>query len=425
MATRRSLTSQRHRGKDGRVREKTKTPGVYKIHARGCAGGRCRCDVAFQASVYSAREDKKIRKHFTTLTEAELWRGELRGAVKRGEAQAPGKTTFDQAAEELLAGMRDGTIKTRSGEEYAPATIRRYELALTKHLCPVLGRHKLSSIDYTRIEHMLAGWWREGMTEPSSVRNNLDPARVIFRRAKRRKEVTLDPIKDQDLPQGRGRRERVADRVEAQVLIDALPVGEQALWATALYAGLRRGELKALRCDDLHFDEADIEVREGWDDVEGARGTKSEAGERRVPMVGILARYLRAHLLVTGRRGDDLVFGRTATLPFVASTVRARALKAWGWKQVKNPALALDPKAKPATVWIKAREDAITPLTLHEGRHSTASYLVEAGANDLELAAVIGHSDPRTTKSIYTHLFEGSGAKITAQLDAYLDASAG
>ncbi len=167
-----------------------------------------------------------------------------------------------------------------------------------------------------------------------------------------------------------------------------------------------------------------IQVRQGWDDVEGAQGTKSDAGERKVPIVGVLASLLRKHLLATGRRDDALVFGRTATLPFVASTVRARALKAWGWRQVRNPALRDDPEAKPATVWIEAREDAMTPLTLHEGRHSTASYLVEAGVNDLELAAVIGHSDPRTTKSIYTHLFEGSGAKIAAQLDTYLQAVA-
>ena len=107
------------------------------------------------------------------------------------------------------------------------------------------------------------------------------------------------------------------------------------------------------------------------------------------------------------------------------STVRARALRAWGWEQVPNPVLEYDPEARPKTVWVEAREDAMTPLTLHEGRHSTASYLVDAGVNDLELAAVIGHSDPRTTKSIYAKLFEGSRAKIGAQLGAYLEASAG
>jgi hypothetical protein len=46
--------------------------------------------------------------------------------------------------------------------------------------------------------------------------------------------------------------------------------------------------------------------------------------------------------------------------------------------------------------------------------------LIEAGLNDLELTAMIGHSDARTTKAIYGHLFPDSRATITAKLDAYL-----
>jgi integrase len=407
-----------------RVRERTKEPGVYKIHARGCAGGRCRCGLTYQASVYSGRERKYIRKHFPTQREAKLWRGELRGAVDRGEAKAPTRQTVGDAWAKLLAGMLDGTITTRSGRRYRPATIRRYELAWRRHLEPMVGHKRLTDVDRASVKALVAGCVRAGMP-PSTIRNTLDPLRVVIREAIEDGALTVDPMVGMKMPAGQGRRERVADRAEAQALIDMLPAGEQALWATAIYAGLRRGELKALHCFDLDFEGEEIAVREGWDDVEGPQGTKSEAGERGAPMVEILGRYLRAHLLATGRRGSDLVFGRTATLPFVASTVRARALKAWGWKQVANPALASDPTATPKTVWVKAREDALTPLTLHEGRHSTASYLVDAGVNDLELAAVIGHSDPRTTKSIYTHLFEGSRAKIGAQLNAYLGAAAG
>jgi hypothetical protein len=48
-------------------------------------------------------------------------------------------------------------------------------------------------------------------------------------------------------------------------------------------------------------------------------------------------------------------------------------------------------------------------------------YLIEAGLNDLELMATIGHSDPRTTKTIYGHLFPDSAATIAAKLDAYHD----
>ena len=124
--------------------------------------------------------------------------------------------------------------------------------------------------------------------------------------------------------------------------------------------------------------------------------------------------YLAAHKLRSGRSGKDLLFGRTATLPFSASTAKRRAYEAWGWKRVRNP----EPGG-PKTIWIKAREDALTPIALHEARHSAASYLIDAGLNDLELAAMIGHSDPRTTKVIYGHLFPDSRKNVVAKMDTY------
>lgn len=74
-------------------------------------------------------------------------------------------------------------------------------------------------------------------------------------------------------------------------------------------------------------------------------------------------------------------------------------------------------------MWVKAREDALQPIAFHEARHSAASYLIAAGLNDLELTATIGHSDPKTTKTIYGHLFPDSTAKVAAKLDAYLAAN--
>ncbi len=256
--------------------ETTKATGVYKQHARDCTyagraqaykaghpdakpaeafkaaarGGRCRCDASYQASVYSARESKPIRKHFDTQREAELWRGELRGAVDRGEAKAPTRQTVAQATETLLAGMADGTITTRSGGRYRPATTRRYELAWRRHLEPVVGHKRLTDVDRVTVKALVAGCVRAGMP-PSTIRNTLDPLRVVIREAIEDGRLTVDPMAGMKLPAGQGRRERVADRAEAQVLIDALPESERALWATALYAGLRRGELRALRCSDL------------------------------------------------------------------------------------------------------------------------------------------------------------------------------
>lgn len=398
-----------------RIRETTKAAGVYKIHGRGCPAGRsCGCGAQYQAQVYLAREGQRLRKHFPTQREAEIWRGELRGAASRGEIKAPTRTTVADAASALLIGMADRTLMNRSGRPYKPATTRRYERALRLHVLPAVGHLRLAAVDRACLRALIRDWTRSGQ-DPSSIRNNLDPLRVIFREAVEDGQITVDPTVKLSMPQGRGRRDRVADRAEAEALIEALPVGEQALWACAIYGGLRRGELRALRWADVELDmhRGAIRVERSWDDVEGEGETKSDAGTRSVPLAAMLRRALIAHKLASGRGGRDLVFGRTPVAPFIASTVRARALKAWGWKQSGKP---------PRWVASGRLDPPLTPISLHEGRHSAASYLIEAGLNDLELTATIGHSDPRTTKMIYGHLFPNSGRVIAAKLDAYLDA---
>jgi len=101
----------------------------------------------------------------------------------------------------------------------------------------------------------------------------------------------------------RGRRDRIASPAQAAALVAALPVAERALWATALYAGLRRGELRALRWNDVDFDAGVIRVERGWDDDPkvGEIAVKSDAGRRAVPLIGVLRRIIATHKLATGR----------------------------------------------------------------------------------------------------------------------------
>jgi integrase len=71
--------------------------------------------------------------------------------------------------------------------------------------------------------------------------------RAIYRRAVARSEVMVNPPLGLALPSVRALRERIARPEEAAALIEAVPVDDRALWATALYAGLRRGRLMG-RC---------------------------------------------------------------------------------------------------------------------------------------------------------------------------------
>lgn len=161
---------------------------------------------------------------------------------------------------------------------------------------------------------------RDGSTG-SMIRNTIDPLRVMYRRAIRSDLVTRTPCEHPDVPAARTTNRRDALTPEhVEQLLQALPDTDRALWATAFYAGLRRGELRALRWSDVDLDRSMIHVRRSWDDVEGEQAPKSLAGIRDVLVLPQLAQELARHGLDTGRTGDALVFGRTDSEPFARQT---------------------------------------------------------------------------------------------------------
>jgi len=129
--------------------------GIVVKHRAGCAsnqGARCNCRRVYQAAVWSARDARRIRKHFNSLTDAKSWRAESYGRLRRREMRAPSPMTLREAAELWLDGVRSGIIRNRSGDRYKPSTIRSYELALRgpKHaeagVLRELGHTKLSDL---------------------------------------------------------------------------------------------------------------------------------------------------------------------------------------------------------------------------------------------------------------------------------------
>lgn len=388
--------------------------GIRQRHGRGCSGkGRCKCP--YEASVYSKRDAKKIRKTFSTHDAAKRWRDDAQAAVAKKTLRVPTAMTVRQAADELLAGMRDGSIPTRSGRRYKPAATRSYEEALRLRILPALGPVRLSEVQRVDVQGIADRLTAEGLAA-STVQNQLDPLRVIFRRAVRRDLVSVDPTKELELRKPDGRRDRIASPQEARTLLDALPVEDRTIWATALYAGLRHGELRALRWADINIEGRTFRVERGWDAKEGEQDVKSDAAKRTVPIITRLTPYLAAHKLATGRDDDALVFGATADIPFEPSTVRRRALAAWGWKTGPNP----EPTG-PRRITVKARADALERIGLHEARHTFASLMIASGVNAKALSIIMGHASIAITFDVYGHLMPGGEDEARQRIDGYLD----
>jgi integrase len=369
-------------------------------HVRGCRsrqGGRCSCTPAYQAQVWSAREHKTIRKTFRTLSEARAWRQESQVALRKGTLRAPSPTTLSEAAQDWLAAATAGLVRTRSGDAYKPSALRAYRQALNHRVLPLLGSKRLTAINRTMLQDLADQLSAQGLSA-SSVRNTILPLRALYRRALNRGEVALDPTRGLALPAVRGTRERIAVPTEASALLDALPLRERALWATALYAGLRMGELQAL--DWTHIDlEADLlRVERSWDRTAGFIQPKSRAGRRRVPISNTLRAHLLAHRLQQGSGGHGLVFpNQRGDKPFNPATTNNRAKHAWA-------------------------EAGLHPITLHECRHSYAAYMIAAAINTKALSTYMGHTSITITLDRYGHLLPGNEHQAATLLDNWLEA---
>ena len=373
-----------------------RTVGIEIRHARTCAmreGRRCNCAPTYRAEVWSEREGKRVRKSFRTLAEAKAWRIDARAAVRAGLLRAPSPRTVEEAALAWLEGAKAGAVRNRSGDTYKPSTIRGYEQGLRLRVLPAFGALRITEVERSDVQAFVDELMRNG-DDASTIRNTLLPLRVIFRRALVRGEVGINPTVGIELPAVRGTRDRIASPEEAARLLDALQ-RDRALWATAVYAGLRLGELRALTWEAVECQRKIIRVEWSWDPQEGRIAPKSRAGLRVVPMPDVLVDLLGPI------QGDPsaLVFGRRPDKPFDPRSVNDRAYKAW-------------------------RDAGLNRITLHECRHTYASFMIAAGVNAKALSVYMGHSSVTITFDRYGHLMPGNEAEAAGLLDAYLLASA-
>ena len=366
-------------------------------HGNGCRR-RGRCEPPWEAAVFDAAARRKVRKTFPTRAAARSWRQDAQVAIRQGKMQASTTATVAEVAEAWLVGAEAGTITASSGSPYAASSVRAYERALRLRVLPALGSRPLCELRRTEIQRFADEIADEDYSA-STIHTTVAPLRALCRREVTRGRLEANPTRDLDLPAVRNGRDRIAHPAEAKQLLTMAPECDRAIWATAIYAGLRRGELMALRVDDIDLSGGIVRVERGWDDKEGVIPTKSH-NRRRVPIAGALREYLLPHLMRTGRRNRDLVFGSTATSPFSSTRLTARADKAW-------------------------RAAGLERITLHEGRHTYASLMIAAGANAKALSTYMGHARIAITLDLYGHLMPGNEAEAADLLDAYLERAKG
>jgi integrase len=338
---------------------------------------------------HRTRLDGAEVKTFPTKTAAKRWREDAMAALRAGNLSADRGPQLRAAAEAWLTGLAAGTITNRSGDPCKPVTVRDYRRIFRTRIEPVLGHLRLDEITTKDVQGYVDGLVKDGVA-PATIDASLTPLRAFYRRAVARGEARSNPTLRIEKPSVRCARKAVVSPLDAERMIATLEGADRVLWATAFYTGMRRGELIALRREDVDLATGIVDVRRGWDEREGEIAPKSRNGSRKIPVAAVLRDHLDQHLLSHDR---ERVFESPTWIANAAD--RARDV----WERAKLPA-----------------------ITVHAARHTFASFAITAGVNAHALCTIMGHANIATTYDKYGHMLPGSEDEAAARLDAYFAA---
>jgi integrase len=176
--------------------------------------------------------------------------------------------------------------------------------------------------------------------------------------------------------------------------------------ALAIGTGARRGELAALRWNDLDLDAATVRIERALEQAMGqlsVKATKTRAGCRTISLPEFAVLALRDHRRETlelrlqhgigALPGDTPVFGDLEG-------------------NLQNPSIITDRWRKAVMRW------RLPKVTFHALRHSHASALIAGGLDVVTVSRRLGHASPGLTLNTYSHLFSNTDDKAAAVIDA-------
>ena len=259
-------------------------------------------------------------------------------------------------------------------DEYAIGNNKHSEVmgkrsVLKHHLLPEFGRMRLNQIGHDEISRFKAKKVKAGLAA-KTVNNQLTVLYCLLSEAHRRKLILAMPVKQWAKAPKPSFRYLNFD--EASALVKAAEEPWRTMIYVALKAGLRLGELLALRWCDVDLAQRQITVRQAF--AYGKLGTPKSDQPRSVPISKVLLsvleqyRHKRGPFVFCHDDGEPLTKGECKWPLWRASV--AAGLGRIGW---------------------------------HVLRHTFASHLAILGAPIKHIQELLGHSDIRVTMR-YAHL---------------------
>lgn len=340
-------------------------------------------------AAYRGPDRRERTKTFARKVDAERWLATTEADLLRGEWVDPrsGQVPFEQCAHRWLASKVD----------LAPSSLDKVQRHVHRHILPAFGHRQVATIAPADVRAWVAGLSASGLA-PDSVKAIYLTFGQIMSTAEIDRLVVRTPCVGIKLPKSTAREEqRFLTAEQVGLLAEAITPRFRALVYTAAYAGLRAGEIGALRLERLNLLAGTLEVAASVWEGKGAMviGPPKSGKRRTLTLPRFLAEMLGEHLGAF-----------PTTNGYVFTSTEGEMLRHRNF---------YDRHFKPA---VRATDGLPNGLRFHDLRHTCAALLVADGRHMEEVKDYLGHSTIRVTSDRYGHLFPKARRELADGLDA-------
>ena len=310
--------------------------------------------------------------------------------------------------------VRSRLAQWRAKGEVAPKTAERYDQLIKHQIVPYIGSRllqKLTSHDVETWHMTLLGRGRHNGRGGISARTVGHAHRILAKalREGMRHALVLKNVATIHRVPKVAADEMVILTAEQVAALPAQLAGHPlaAITIVALFTGMRRGEILALRWGNVDLAAKTIHVRESLEKTQAGirfKGPKSRAGARAISLPSIVLEALQGHRRELLERRLLLGLGKLKDIDLVFPT--------WNG-QPQDPDVF-------STTWATAAKKLGLNVSIHSLRHTHASQLIDAGVDIVTISKRLGHSSPAVTLRAYAHLFAEGDNKAAAAINAAL-----
>jgi integrase len=304
--------------------------------------------------------------------------------------------THVDASQETVAQFVERWLRDWADHNVCHKTGTRYAQLLRGHLAARVGHLPLQKLRAADLQSVIAAMAQAGLAD----RTRLHMHRVthtMLKHAAQWGAVARNIATLVDAPRVQSREVEILTPAQLQTVLETLR--GRALYplvATALGTGLRRGELLALRWQDIDLDgrQPHLRVERTLEQTKRAgllfKAPKTKYGRRLVTLPASTVTLLREHRKAQLELRMALGLGKEPDDTLVFSN--------WDGSTRSPNGVTKE--------WTLAMRKAGLKATLHSLRHTHASTLIASGLNVLTISRRLGHGSPAITLGIYGHLFK-------------------